>query len=102
MPDIIILTENPALVASLRAKLDEYNERYAYTAPECTGSGLYKCRLLSALLNEGWVNVDTMREWAEGLSFFRPSHFDNAVSVIRHYNAGEVDKVRGGTGLRGF
>lgn len=99
----IILNENKQTQASLQNKLEEYYQRYGYMAPEVNPHAFFKLQLMNTLVTTGELDIERERTklmaWT-GFSAIEASTFDNAVGVIMCYNSGDLDMLRGGTGLR--
>jgi len=99
-PMQIELTADADLAARLRRKLEEYNRRLAFQAPEVDPHATYKRWALQKLLKNGSLNVTEMRAACETLSWYSSSAFEDAIRVIDAYNANDLVSVHGGTGLR--
>jgi len=98
-PDKISLTDDTEQQAKLRRKLAEYNSRLQFQAPEVDAHATYKQRVLAELLEQGSVDVCDLRSREQGNSWFHEGSFDDAVKIIAAYNANDLRKVRGGSGL---
>ncbi len=100
VPVRLDLTSDAEQKAKLQRKLKEYDERLAFQAPEVDPHQTYKQRVLKELLEKGFVVVEELRERLDahfGWAFARS--FDDAVNIIASYNANDLSKIRGGTGL---
>jgi len=99
-PTQITLTADADLAAKLRRKLEEYERRLAFQAPEVDPHATYKYRALDKLLRHGSLDVAELRADCETLSWFSRAAFEDAIRVIDAYSANDLTSVSGGTGLR--
>ncbi|HTM67737.1 MAG TPA: hypothetical protein VL426_00415 [Candidatus Binatia bacterium] len=101
MPERIELTTDPDRHAKLRRKLEEYAQRMTLQHGPSTMLDLtLKHRLLSALLEDGSVDIIAFQARMESENLFRSDTFKNAVMVIAAYNDDMPAALLGGTGLR--
>lgn len=95
----IVLTTDPDHLAKLRRKHEEYVERYTFRAPEVHPLSTYKLRLLGELLENGVIDVADRKALASKDAFYREASFDTAVVIIASYNANDLSRISGGTGI---
>lgn len=98
--DRIVLTSDPEQKARLQRKLKEYDGRLEFQAPEVDLHATYKQRILKELLEKGSVDAAVVAARLEseiGVSDGRA--FSEALHIIAGYNANDLSKIRGGTGL---
>ena len=99
-PDIV-LTTDAELLEKLKRKSAEYWERTVYQAPEVDWHATYKAEILKELLGKGTVNVqEMMQKLKKRFSDFDIPAFNDAYTLISKYNSNDLEKVRGGTGLK--
>ncbi|MFH1047452.1 MAG: hypothetical protein V1738_04070 [Patescibacteria group bacterium] len=98
----IKLTDSDELRAKLARKLDEYNRRYAYTAPELQPHGHCKQFVLAILLGCGEVRLSGVLDQMSRFCWYSqdPTIATDAFLVIESYNNADYSKLRGGTGLK--
>ncbi len=85
----------------LTQKLEEYQQRDPYKAPETKMDTVCKTEVLNALLEDGEVDTENLREELRQKyrSGFHEPAFDNAIFVINNYNENGGVDVSGGSGL---
>ena len=98
-PDTISLTDDIEQQAKLRRKLEEYDARLQFQAPEVDPHATYKQRVLAELLEDGSVDVCDLRSREQECSWYHAPSFDDAVNLIAAYNANDLRRVYGGSGL---
>jgi predicted transcriptional regulator len=102
------LTEDPMQVEKLKNKLTEYKRRQEdgkYLAPELRNrlselNEKYKRSILEALIADGEVDVESLREKMKEADDFDAHMFESALKIIDGYNRNDLRHLHGGTGLK--
>jgi len=95
----IVLTSDSDLLAKLERKLEEYERRIAFRAPESDPHATYKRDILKHLVEFGTADLDSMMQAARNVSWFHEMAFRDAFQIVRAYNANAMQNLFGGTGL---
>lgn len=95
-----VITTDAGLRTQLVRKLEEYEIRLQYQAPEVDSHATYKRDILKHLLKTGEVIAEALKVKAQKLNWFSESSFREALGVISAYNSGNVERLHGGTGLK--
>lgn len=95
-----VLTNDAELRTKLMRKLKEYETRLRYQAPEIDSHATYKRDILKHLLETGEVIAEALMAKAQKRDWFSESSFREALDIISAYNSDNVERLRGGTGLK--
>ena len=96
---LIVLTDDAERQGKLRRKLAEYEARCAGMPLGTHAHSTFKFLLLKALLEEGVIDVNEFAGRYVHEPWYHLEKYLDAMHVIRAYNAGDLEKLQGGTGF---